>query len=277
MKINTWMLSLAVVAGGVLGIGTMQTTVHASASVRYYTNIKNQNVTVTNANAPVWTTASLKHRSGTMQNYGTTVQQYYAAHIRKRNGKTYVYYKFRVGKKTGWVWHGYLKTSATSSTTTTPNKTVNGITVTNSDKLPVEKVDWNSITGNGIFSADKTLMQLFPNTIYSDALYSTAKSYNNLDDGVDRGNYFDTDETATLAKNLGVNSSVTPVIIKASVSEPEPFTKTAIETALTKAGYDATKRAQFSGWYIGGSIEPDSWADEGAYGGMTTIILIPNK
>ncbi|MTV81778.1 hypothetical protein [Secundilactobacillus folii] len=211
-----------------------------------------------------------------MRNYGTQVEQYYAAHIRKSNGKAYVYYKFRIGKKTGWVWHGYLK-PFTSGTTAPTTGTTGTSTNSGTDLVPVANANWNKIGATGVFAADSTLMQMFPNTTFSKYLYSAVQGYNNMDDGVDRPNYFDTSWSNTMKSKLGVQSTAKPVYIYASVSEPEPFTKANIEAALTKAGYDANARAKFSGWYIGGSIEPDSWADEGAYGGMTTIVLVPQS
>lgn len=84
----------------------------AKTTLRYYQDIKNATYTVTNKNATVYTTGTLKHKKGTMASFGTKVTGYYAAHITK-NGKSSVYYKFKVGNKTGWVWHGYLKKAAT--------------------------------------------------------------------------------------------------------------------------------------------------------------------
>ncbi|MTV82805.1 hypothetical protein GM612_09125, partial [Lactobacillus sp. CRM56-3] len=184
MKKNKLMLAAAVVAGGFFAFAT-QTTAHASAYVRSYQNIKNANATVTNTKAPVWTTASLKHRAGTMRNYGTQVEQYYAAHIRKSNGKAYIYYKFRIGKKTGWVWHGYLK-PFTSGTTAPTTGTTGTSTNSGTDLVPVANANWNKIGATGAFAADSTLMQMFPNTIFSKYLYSAVQGYNNIDDGVDR-------------------------------------------------------------------------------------------
>ncbi|WP_054699174.1 hypothetical protein [Secundilactobacillus odoratitofui] len=100
---KTIALTLTLLAGGGLfGLAGTQTTAHASSYVRYYQNIKNQTATVSNRNAPVYTTGSLRHRAGTMKNYGTQVEQYYAAHVRKQNGKASIYYKFRIGKK-NWL------------------------------------------------------------------------------------------------------------------------------------------------------------------------------
>lgn len=263
-------LLLAMVTGGVLGLETTQATAHASAHVRYYQNIKNQNATVENSNAPVWTTGSLRHRSGTMGNYGTQVEQYYAAHIRKSNGKSYVYYKFRIGKKTGWVWHGYLK----PVTATTPTF---GASSSGNDLIPVANVNWSKTYAVGDHLADKTLMQMFPGAIYSSYLHLAAMDSFNTTDGVDGQYYFNDDLYATIDKKFGLNSSVKPVVISTETSEPEPFTKVNIDSALTKAGYSASDRAKYAGWYIGGSILPADRSDEGLSGGETTVILLPVK
>lgn len=81
---------------------------HASTKVSSYENIKNATYTVTNAKATVYSSASLKHKKGTLGSYGSKVTGYYAAHVKKNNHAS-IYYKFKVGNKTGWVWHGYLK------------------------------------------------------------------------------------------------------------------------------------------------------------------------
>ncbi|GAW98532.1 CAP domain-containing protein [Secundilactobacillus mixtipabuli] len=107
----------------------------AKTTIRSYQNIKNATYTVTNKHATVYKTGSLAKKTGTMQNYGSKVTGYYAVHV-TRNGKASIYYKFRVGKKTGWVWHGYLKKAtavkpasntqpAAGSTTTTDNSSSN--------------------------------------------------------------------------------------------------------------------------------------------------------
>lgn len=95
---------------GILGATTSQAS--AKTKVRYYQDIKNASYTVTNSKATVYTSATLKHKKGTLKSYGSKVTGYYAAHITK-NGKATIYYKFKVGKKTGWVWRGYLKKAAT--------------------------------------------------------------------------------------------------------------------------------------------------------------------
>lgn len=91
--------------------------VSAKTTLRYYQDIKNATYTVTNKNATVYTTGTLKHKKGTMASFGTKVTGYYAAHLTK-NGKSSVYYKFKVGNKTGWVWHGYLSKQAANKPVT---------------------------------------------------------------------------------------------------------------------------------------------------------------
>lgn len=271
---RTIALTLTLLAGGGLfGLASTQTTAHASSYVRYYQNIKNQTATVTNRNAPVYTTGSLRHRAGTMKNYGTQVEQYYAAHVRKQNGKASIYYKFRIGKKTGWVWHGYLKPVSTTSNTATNGTTPTTAFTNNS--TTVENTDWRKTSASGTFSASATLMQLFPKTIYSSTLFQLANGYINIDDGSDRTNYFDWHQTE-LNQAFGNGSTVTPTLIDVHIPDQEPFTKAAIDAGLTKAGYDATARAKFAGWYIGGFIEPNAYADEGASGGDIEVVLVPS-
>lgn len=81
---------------------------NAKTKVRSYENISNATYTVTNKNANVYSSAKLTHKKGKLGTYGSKVTGYYAAHVSK-NGKASIYYKFKVGKSTGWVWHGYLK------------------------------------------------------------------------------------------------------------------------------------------------------------------------
>ncbi|MCH5461614.1 hypothetical protein HC026_03115 [Lactobacillus sp. LC28-10] len=107
-------LSLVIGGGLLFGLPVNQTTAHASTHLRYYENIPNQTVSVTNSNANVYNNGHLSRRVGTMRSYGTKVEAYYAAHVTK-NGKASVYYKFRAGNRTGWVWHGYLKPSKPSN------------------------------------------------------------------------------------------------------------------------------------------------------------------
>lgn len=83
-------------------------TSQAKTRVRYYQNIKNATYTVANRHATVYTSGQLTHKKGTLGAYGSKVTAYYAAHVTK-NGRSSVYYKFKVGKRTGWVWRGYLK------------------------------------------------------------------------------------------------------------------------------------------------------------------------
>ncbi|GAX08046.1 serine protease [Secundilactobacillus silagincola] len=106
-KLTVIGLSFGIFAGGAL----VPTQASAKTKVRSYENIKNATYTVTKSSATVYSTASLTHKKGTLKSFGTKVTGYYAAHVTK-NGKSSIYYKFKVGNKTGWVWHGYLKKAA---------------------------------------------------------------------------------------------------------------------------------------------------------------------
>lgn len=139
-------LYVGLTAASMLGVaGLISTTASAKsgAYLRYYQNIPNKTVSVTNQNATVYTTGRLSHKAGTMRSYGSKVEEYYTAHVTK-NGKASVYYKFRVGKKTGWVWHGYLKSSATkvgTTAATTPATTTASTTPTSNNSLTFKYVD----------------------------------------------------------------------------------------------------------------------------------------
>lgn len=98
-------------AGLFLSLGSLSG--QAKTKVRSYQNIKNATYQVTNWNATVYSSANLAHKKGKLGTYGPKVTGYYAAHVSK-NGKSSIYYKFKVGKKTGWVWHGYLKKAVPS-------------------------------------------------------------------------------------------------------------------------------------------------------------------
>lgn len=109
-KLTVIGLSCGIFAGGVL----VPTQASAKTKVRSYENIKNATYTVTKSSATVYSSASLTHKKGTLKSFGTKVTGYYAAHVTK-NGKSSIYYKFKVGHKTGWVWHGYLKKASSST------------------------------------------------------------------------------------------------------------------------------------------------------------------
>lgn len=100
-------LALLMVVSGVMTANN-QASAKTKVKVRYYQDIKNAIYTVKNSKAPVYSTAKLTHKKGTLKSFGTKVTGYYAAHITK-NGKSTIYYKFKSGSKTGWVWRGNLK------------------------------------------------------------------------------------------------------------------------------------------------------------------------
>lgn len=129
---------VAAVLATITLVGAMQfTQVDASAKtkVRYYQNIKNRTALSMNAKAPVYSTARLTHKKGTLHNFPVNVTQYYAAHV-TRNGKPSVYYKIKSGSKTGWVWRGWLMTvkGATNPTSQSGQKKQPSTPVTSKQK-----------------------------------------------------------------------------------------------------------------------------------------------
>ncbi|GAX02476.1 hypothetical protein IWT140_00073 [Secundilactobacillus pentosiphilus] len=121
------LVTVALIAAASVTLSATQASAETTTKVRYYQNIKNRVVTVKNQKATVYTSATLKHRHGTMKGYGKKVVAYYAAHVTQSNGHRAVYYKFRTSShKIGWVWSGYLKNAkVTSSTKATTDKLSN--------------------------------------------------------------------------------------------------------------------------------------------------------
>ncbi|GAX06338.1 hypothetical protein IWT25_01681 [Secundilactobacillus pentosiphilus] len=110
------LVTVALIAAASITLSATQASAKATTKVRYYQNIKNRTVTVKNQKAAVYTSATLKHRHGTMKGYGKKVVAYYAAHVTQSNGHRAVYYKFRTSShKAGWVWSGYLKNAKSAS------------------------------------------------------------------------------------------------------------------------------------------------------------------
>ncbi|MFC6253759.1 hypothetical protein ACFP1H_04080 [Secundilactobacillus hailunensis] len=279
-KLNQVGLSLLVVSGMLLGLSVTQSTAHARTYLRYYENIANQNATVTNRNATVYTSGSLKHRAGTMWNYHAKVEQYYAAHVTK-NGKTSVYYKFRDGKRTGWVWHGYLKpivSNTGATTSTTPASTKNPSTTASGKSIApgttVENEDWTALAKKaGVDDNQAYIMQLFSGTIYNQKVQNVANLSWNEADSAD----FD-DSDQALQENssrYGVNSTGI-VAIRFTASTNKYHDYTAIKNAIEKAGYDASARAKFTGWSIGAEYEEPGSYSEGPKDGDGLILLVPN-
>ncbi|WP_461243820.1 CAP domain-containing protein [Secundilactobacillus muriivasis] len=97
-----------IVTGLVMAMILFIPSAKAKTTFKYYQNIKDTTCSVTYKYAPVYTTGKLTHKKGTIRSYGTKVKAYYAAHV-IRDGYPYVFYKFKVGKKTGWIWNGYLR------------------------------------------------------------------------------------------------------------------------------------------------------------------------
>lgn len=270
-------LSLVVGGGLLFGLSTTQTTAHASTYLRYYENIPNKTVSVTNKNAYVYNNGRLSRKMGTMRYYGSKVEEYYAAHVVK-NGKTSIYYKFRVGHRTGWVWHGYLKSIA-SSTGTTPTTTTTNTGTTTSGKsiapgTTVENEDWNAIARrDGVYSDTATIMQMFPKTIYNRKLdFVTGACWNTTDEA-------DFDDSDNNIKEMSLREGVNPtgfVAIRFDASTNKLDDYAAIEKALDQAGYDANARAKFAGWSISAQYEEPGNTDEGPQGGMGLVLLVPN-
>jgi hypothetical protein len=268
-------LSLVVGGGLLFGLSTTQTTAHASTYLRYYENIPNKTVSVTNKNAYVYNNGRLSRKMGTMRYYGSKVEEYYAAHVVK-NGKASIYYKFRVGHRTGWVWHGYLKSIA-SSTGTTPTTTTTNTGTTTSGKsiapgTTVENEDWNALEkkNTGVFSDTAAIMQMFPGTIYSQkvedvtsVVYSTTdfSEFDDSDNGISRSSY-----------GMGVNmNGFVAIRFHASTNKLDDYA--AIEKALDQAGYDANARSKFAGWSIGAQYEEPGNTEEGPTDGDGLVFV----
>ncbi|MFC6253768.1 hypothetical protein ACFP1H_04130 [Secundilactobacillus hailunensis] len=275
-------LGLSLVIGGGLLLGLSATPANAQARtyVRYYENIPNKTVSVTNKNAYVYNNGRLSRKMGTMRYYGSKVEEYYAAHVTK-NGKTSVYYKFRVGHRTGWVWHGYLKSiaSSTGTTPTIPTSGANTQTTGGKSIAPsttVENVDWNALEKDprsGIDAGGAYLMQLFPHTIYSSQITRAANDV--FDSGYSDAVDFD-DSTQSIQETLGeehVNGNGAVII---RVDADAPYDHVAMEQALEKAGYGATARAKYTGWSIGAQYAGAELGGEAPEPGYMLIILVPN-
>lgn len=280
-KINQVGLSLLVGSGMLLGLSATQTTAHACTYLRYYQDIANQTASVTNRSATVYTSGSLKHRAGTMWNYHAKVEQYYAAHVTK-NGKASVYYKFRDGKRTGWVWHGYLKSIASSTGTTPTNGATtptNTTTIGSKSIAPgttVDNMDWTKLEQQRYVDVDSDsayMMQLFSGTIYDQRVQNAAKLSWNTTDGVD---FAYDDQEQGWQRELNdekINSKGFKAI---RFTAKAPYDHAAIEQAITKAGYDANARTKFAGWSIGAEYMTAEGADEGPEAGGGLILLVPN-
>ncbi|GAW98678.1 hypothetical protein [Secundilactobacillus mixtipabuli] len=165
-------LSLVVGGGLLFGLSTTQATAHASTYLRYYENIPNKTVSVTNKNAYVYNNGRLSRKVGTMRYYGSKVEEYYAAHVVK-NGKASIYYKFRVGHRTGWVWHGYLKSIA-SSTGTTPTSTTTNNTTNNSDNSIPTSTSSDAKLRAEATAQNNQILALFPNSVQDPTLMKMA-------------------------------------------------------------------------------------------------------
>jgi len=96
-----------------LAVGVVPTTQASAKTKVYYQKMTAATYTVVKKNATVYSSAFLTHKKGTMKSFGNKVTGYNTARVTK-NDKTALYYQFKVGKKTGWVWHGYLKNSSKS-------------------------------------------------------------------------------------------------------------------------------------------------------------------
>ncbi|GAW98683.1 hypothetical protein [Secundilactobacillus mixtipabuli] len=291
-------LSLVVGGGLLFGLSTTQTTAHASTYLRYYENIPNKTVSVTNKNAYVYNNGRLSRKMGTMRYYGSKVEEYYAAHVVK-NGKASIYYKFRVGHRTGWVWHGYLK-SITSSTGTTPTTTptsgettpTNTTTVGGKSTAPgttVDNMNWSAIEKRDVLdSTQEYIMQLFPGTIYNRSVELAAQQLWSAGsiDGVDFNesqqslqrwlsttHFISGDYGHIVSSSKTINSTGfvgIPFTVKA------PYDHAAILRALDQAGYDANARSKFAGWSIGAEYEEPDNTDEGPQAGDALVYLVPN-
>lgn len=284
-------LSLVIGGGLLFGLSTAQTTAHASTYLRYYENIPNKTVSVTNKNAYVYNNGRLSRKVGTMRYYGSKVEEYYAAHVVK-NGKASIYYKFRVGHRTGWVWHGYLKSiasstgttptttttntgSTTNTGTTTPTNTTTAGSKSTAPGTTVENEDWNALQkGNaGVYSDTAAIMQMFPKTIYNQKVEYVTSDCWNTEDAAD---FNDSDSgIKEWSSREGVNSNGF-VAIRFDATTNKDNDYAAIEKALDKAGYDANARAKFAGWSIGAQYEEPGNTDEGPQGGMGLVLLVPN-
>ncbi|RRG00729.1 MAG: hypothetical protein DUD34_14640 [Lactobacillus sp.] len=285
-------LSLVVGGGLLFGLSTPQTTAHASTYLRYYENIPNKTVSVTNKNAYVYNNGRLSRKMGTMRYYGSKVEEYYAAHVVK-NGKASIYYKFRVGHRTGWVWHGYLKsiasstgttptTTPTNTTTTTPtsgattptNTTAGGKSI--APGTTVDNMDWTKLEQQryvDVTPSSAYLMSLFPGTIYNQKVQNAAKLSWASDDsaGFDYGNSAQGYQRFLSAENINTKGYVAIYF-----NGIQPYDHASIDKALTKVGYDANARSKFAGWSIGAEYNEPGSLNEGVGDGDGLILLVPN-
>ncbi|GAW98679.1 hypothetical protein [Secundilactobacillus mixtipabuli] len=272
-------LSLVVGGGLLFGLSTTQTTAHASTYLRYYENIPNKTVSVTNKNAYVYNNGRLSRKMGTMRYYGSKVEEYYAAHVVK-NGKASIYYKFRIGHRTGWVWHGYLKSiaSSTGTTPTTPTNTTTNTGTTTNGKIPtgtpVENINIPTLSKTeGVDPMAGYIMQLFPGTVYNTKVEKAAEYAWDTDDSADFSSWYNMAGWKSQLTSAGAN----PTGFKAiTFDAAAPYDKTAVEKAIEKAGYDANARSKFAGWSIGAEYMSPENADEGPQGGMGLVLLVPN-
>ena len=300
-------LGLSLVAGGGLlfGLSTTQTTAHASTYLRYYENIPNKTVSVTNKNAYVYNNGRLSRKIGTMRYYGSKVEEYYAAHVVK-NGKASIYYKFRVGHRTGWVWHGYLKSIA-SSAGTTPTGTTNNSgssTTSQDDKLQAESA-----------AQDKQLLALFPNSVQDPTLMKVANGLENdpslliddeanqKEDDLNRINSPLTSQQQAQLLTIQTSDVLSPLktqlqsgqlswgdYIKQDIarsyvqvqqttrpSRENNYSGTPNKYADSKYCNPSNFPTLYAGWKVGvGSFPKDGDQDESSYGSYTVLLLPPD-
>lgn len=303
-------LSLVVGGGLLFGLSTSQTTAHASTYLRYYQNIPNKQVSVTNGNAAVYTSARLSHRAGTMRYYGSKVEEYYAAHV-TRNGRASVYYKFRAGHYTGWVWHGYLKSIGSSTGTTSTTKPTNTSTTNNggnsSTTAPIDsKLQAESI------AQDKQILSMFPNSVQDPTLMKVANGLENdpailvdddagqIDDDINRimSPLSDKQKAQVLTIERSGSLSLQTLIQSGKISwsnyleqdmaqttvQTQPTAPTLGNYSRTPSKYDNPEYHEpsyfptlYKGWKIGvGSFPKDGDSDRNGYGSYTVLLLPPD-
>ncbi|MFC6255205.1 CAP domain-containing protein [Secundilactobacillus hailunensis] len=96
-----------------LTAGLVPATQATAKTKIHYQKMTAVTFTVLKKNATVYSSAFLTHKKGNMKSFGNKVTGYNTARVTK-NGKTALYYQFKVGKKGGWIWHGYLKKGSQS-------------------------------------------------------------------------------------------------------------------------------------------------------------------
>ncbi|WP_089136980.1 CAP domain-containing protein [Secundilactobacillus silagei] len=110
MKFNKVGKAVLTVGVVVFSIGlTTTSTASAKETVKSVTShlAKVTTFKVGKKSAAVYSTASLNHKEGTLKSFGSKVKAYHISQI-NRNGKKTIYYQIKTGKKSGWVWQGYL-------------------------------------------------------------------------------------------------------------------------------------------------------------------------